>query len=171
MDKNESQSVTVKFKKGYEYEPIDVEKFTRFNVKFKKLDKNAKCPEYGSANANGADLFALNEYTIDPGKTVKIQTGIALQLDHNFAGFIMARSGMACNRGLAPANKVGLIDTDYRGEIIVALHNHGEQTQVIRSGDKVAQLVIIKLPQANFIDVEELDKTERGDGGFGSTGK
>ena len=140
-------------------------------VKFKKMDEKAKEPVYGSENANGADLFALNDYTINPGKTVKIQTGIALELNDDYAGFIMARSGMACKRGLAPANKVGLIDTDYRGEIIVALHNHGEETQIIRSGDKVAQLVIIKLPQANFIEVEELDKTERGDGGFGSTGK
>ena len=140
-------------------------------VKFKKLDERAKRPEYGSENANGADLFALNNYTIEPGKTVKIQTGIALELNDEYAGFIMARSGMACNRGLAPANKVGLIDTDYRGEIIVALHNHGEETQTVNAGDKVAQLVIIKLPQATFIEVEELDETKRGDGGFGSTGK
>ena len=140
-------------------------------VKFKKLDDRAKRPEYGPENANGADLFALNDYTIEPGKTVKIQTGIALELNDEYAGFIMARSGMACNRGLAPANKVGLIDTDYRGEIIVALHNHGEETQTVNAGDKVAQLVIIKLPQATFIEVEELDETKRGDGGFGSTGK
>lgn len=140
-------------------------------VKFKKLDERAKRPEYGSENANGADLFALNDYTIEPGKTVKIQTGIALELNDEYAGFIMARSGMACNRGLAPANKVGLIDTDYRGEIIVALHNHGEETQTVNAGDKVAQLVIIKLPQATFIEVEEMDETKRGDGGFGSTGK
>lgn len=140
-------------------------------VKFKKLDERAKRPEYGSENANGADLFALNDYTIEPGKTVKIQTGIALELNDEYAGFIMARSGMACNRGLAPANKVGLIDTDYRGEIIVALHNHGEETQTVNAGDKVAQLVIIRLPQATFIEVEELDETKRGDGGFGSTGK
>lgn len=140
-------------------------------VKFKKLDERAKRPEYGSENANGADLFALNDYIIEPGKTVKIQTGIALELNDEYAGFIMARSGMACNRGLAPANKVGLIDTDYRGEIIVALHNHGEETQTVNAGDKVAQLVIIKLPQATFIEVEELDETKRGDGGFGSTGK
>ena len=140
-------------------------------VKFKKLDERAKRPEYGSENANGADLFALNDYTIEPGKTVKIETGIALELNDEYAGFIMARSGMACNRGLAPANKVGLIDTDYRGEIIVALHNHGEETQTVNAGDKVAQLVIIKLPQATFIEVEELDETKRGDGGFGSTGK
>ena len=140
-------------------------------VKFKKLDERAKRPEYGSENANGADLFALNDYTIERGKTVKIQTGIALELNDEYAGFIMARSGMACNRGLAPANKVGLIDTDYRGEIIVALHNHGEETQTVNAGDKVAQLVIIRLPQATFIEVEELDETKRGDGGFGSTGK
>ena len=140
-------------------------------VKFKKLDERAKRPEYGSENANGADLFALNDYTIEPGKTVKIQTGIALELNDEYAGFIMARSGMACNRGLAPANKVGLIDTDYRGEIIVALHNHGEETQTVNAGDKVAQLVIIRLPQATFIEVEELDETKRGNGGFGSTGK
>ena len=140
-------------------------------VKFKKLDERAKRPEYGSENANGADLFALNDYTIETGKTVKIQTGIALELNDEYAGFIMARSGMACNRGLAPANKVGLIDTDYRGEIIVALHNHGEETQTVNAGDKVAQLLIIKLPQATFIEVEELDETKRGAGGFGSTGK
>ena len=140
-------------------------------VKFKKLDERAKRPEYGSENANGADLFALNDYTIEPGKTVKIQTGIALELNDEYAGFIMARSGMACNRGLAPANKVGLIDTDYRGEIIVALHNHGEETQTVNAGDKVAQLVIIRLPQATFIEVEELDETKRVNGGFGSTGK
>ena len=140
-------------------------------VKFKKLDERAKRPEYGSENANGADLFALNDYTIEPGKTVKIQTGIALELNDEYAGFIMARGGMACNRGLAPANKVGLIDTDYRGEIIVALHNHGEETQTVNAGDKVAQLVIIRLPQATFIEVEELDETKRGNGGFGSTGK
>ncbi len=141
-------------------------------VKFIKLDKNAIVPSYGTPFAAGADLYALpnGDITINSGETQLIHTGIAMQIPDGFGGFIFARSGIATKRGLAPANKVGVIDSDYRGEIMVALHNHSECVQTIASGERVAQLVIMPYVTAQFVESDSLDDTERSTGGFGSTG-
>ena len=141
-------------------------------VSVKILDPRAKLPAYGSANAAGADLYALTDgpVTIAPGETVLIHTGIALAVPPGYAGLVYARSGMACKRGLAPANKVGVIDADYRGEVMIYLHNHGSAPQVVEDGDRVAQLVITPYLTAQFTQADELDDTARGAGGFGSTG-
>ncbi len=142
------------------------------DVKFIKLDKDAIVPSYGTPFAAGADLYALpnGDIKTNPNETVIIHTGIALQIPDGYAGFIFARSGIATKRGLAPANKVGVIDSDYRGEIMVALHNHSESVQVIASGERVAQLVIMPYVKAELIESEFLNDTERSTGGFGSTG-
>jgi len=143
------------------------------NINFIKLDKNAIVPTYGSECAAGADLYALptGEATvIKPYETVLVHTGIAMQIPDGFAGMIFARSGIALKRGLAPANKVGVIDSDYRGEIMVALHNHSDIVQEIAAGERIAQLVIMPYLKADFIECESLDETERAAGGFGSTG-
>lgn len=141
-------------------------------VKFIKLDKNAIVPTYGTDYAAGADLYALpgESVTLNPNETVLVHTGIAMQIPEGYAGFIFARSGIATKRGLAPANKVGVIDSDYRGEIMVALHNHSESIQEIASGERVAQLVIMPYVTAEFVESEALDDTSRAAGGFGSTG-
>lgn len=142
-------------------------------VSVKLLDPRAKLPAYGSADAAGADLRVLTDgpVTVAPGETVLLHTGIAVAVPQGYAGLVYARSGMACKRGLAPANKVGVIDADYRGEVMIYLHNHGSEPQVVEDGDRVAQLVIVPYLTARFIQVEELDDTQRGSGGFGSTGK
>ena len=144
----------------------------KINVTFKKLDKNAKGPTYGSPYSAGADLYALCEsaVTIGAGKTEFIHTGISLEIPEGVVGLIYARSGMACKRGVAPANKVGVIDSDYRGEIIVCLHNHSESDVVIENGERVAQMVFAPYFTASFTESDELSGTERGAGGFGSTG-
>ncbi len=144
-----------------------------FTVKFIKLDKNAIVPSYGTDFAAGADLYALpnGDITIHPNETVLIHTGIAMQIPDGYAGFVFARSGIATKRGLAPANKVGVIDSDYRGEIMVALHNHSDSIQQIASGERVAQLVIMPYITADFTECENLDDTKRASGGFGSTGR
>ncbi len=142
-------------------------------VKFIKLSENAVVPTYGSECAAGADLYALptgDSITINSGETVLIHTGIAMQIPDGFAGMIFARSGIASKRGLAPANKVGVIDSDYRGEIMVALHNHSNTAQEIASGERIAQLVIMPYLKAEFVEAETLEETERAAGGFGSTG-
>lgn len=141
-------------------------------VRVKKLDPNAILPTYGSECAAGADLYACNkeEIVIKAGETVLISTGIALEIPNGFAGLIYARSGIATKRGLAPANKVGVIDSDYRGEIMVALHNHSNTEQTIAVGERIAQLVITPYITAAFEESAELDDTIRGTGGFGSTG-
>ncbi|MDO4607841.1 MAG: dUTP diphosphatase [Clostridia bacterium] len=141
-------------------------------VKFTKLDKKAIVPSYGTPFAAGADLYALpsGDITINPNETVLIHTGVAMQIPDGFGGFIFARSGIATKRGLAPANKVGVIDSDYRGEIMVALHNHSDKMQTIASGERVAQLVIMPYIKAEFCESESLDDTKRSTGGFGSTG-
>ena len=125
-----------------------------------------------NSEAAGADLYACIEadVTILPGRTVMIPTGLSMELPRGYAGLIYARSGLACKRGLAPANKVGVIDSDYRGEFIVALHNHGDQPQIIRYGDRIAQLVITPVFTPGFMEVSRLSDTRRGEGGFGSTG-
>lgn len=142
------------------------------NIKIKKVSENAKIPTYGTDYAAGADLYAANEeaVTINPHETVMIGTGISLEVPVGYAGLIYARSGLACKRHLAPANKVGVIDSDYRGEVKVALHNHSDEPQTIEPQERIAQLVIAPYLKANFIESEELDDTERGEGGFGSTG-
>ena len=141
-------------------------------VNVKKLNKNAKLPAYGSSYAAGADLFACieNEVTVAPHETVMIPTGLAMELPVGYAGFIYARSGLASKKGLAPANKVGVVDCDYRGEVKVALHNHGKVERRVEQGDRIAQLVIAPYYVAEFFEADELSATVRGGGGFGSTG-
>ena len=139
----------------------------------KKLRPNAVMPTYGSAWAAGADLYACLEapVIIAPGKTVLIPTGLAMEIPVGFAGLIYARSGLSVKRGLAPANKVGVIDADYRGEFMVALLNHGSESQTVCHGERIAQRVITPVFTPGFLEVEELSDTVRGEGGFGSTGK
>ena len=141
-------------------------------VKLKKLTPNAIIPTYGTAQSAGADLYSGMEQpvTIEPGKTEFIHTGIAIAIPEGLVGLVYARSGMACKKGVAPANKVGVIDSDYRGEIIVALHNHSDAAVTIEPGDRVAQIVLAPYITAAFNEVEELSDTVRGEGGFGSTG-
>jgi dUTP pyrophosphatase len=142
------------------------------NVNIKKLNEKAIIPSYGSEYAAGADLYACvdGEVEINPNQTVVIPTGIALELPVGYAGLIYARSGLATKKGLAPANKVGVVDCDYRGEVKVALHNHGQVKQVVAFGERVAQLVITPYVTAKFTLTDELSETNRGAGGFGSTG-
>ena len=144
----------------------------QYNVRIKKLRENAVVPTYGSEFAAGADLYAAVEesVTIAPSETKLIPTGIAMEIPVGYAGFIYARSGLASKKGLAPANKVGVVDADYRGEVMVALHNHGTVEQTIEAGERIAQMVIAPFITANFIESETLDATVRGAGGFGSTG-
>lgn len=143
------------------------------NVAVKKLKEKAILPTYGSAQAAGADLYACldADLTIAPGETAFVPTGLAMELPVGYVGLIYARSGLACKRDLAPANKVGVIDSDYRGEFIVALHNHGKNPQTISHGERVAQLVITPVQNVSFMEAEELSDTQRAAGGFGSTGK
>lgn len=140
-------------------------------IKVKKLDERAILPTRGSAMAAGMDLYALDGVTVEAGETVLVHTGIALSIPEGYAGFVYARSGIATKRGLAPANKVGVIDADYRGEIMVALHNHGTSPQAVDAGERVAQMVVAPFLVPELALVETLDETERADGGFGSTGK
>ena len=142
-------------------------------IRVKKLQKNAILPTYGSEEAAGADLYACLDaaVAIGPGETAFIPTGIALEVPVGCAGLIYARSGMACKRGLAPANKMGVVDSDYRGEILVALHNHGNVSQTVETGERVAQFVITPVLTPAYEAVEELTDTARNQGGFGSTGK
>ena len=142
-------------------------------IRVKKLSEKAILPTYGTPYAAGADLYACLELpvTIQPGQTAWISTGIAMEVPEGCAGLIYARSGMACKRGVAPANKVGVVDSDYRGEILVALHNHGQQSQTIANGERVAQFIITPVLTPAYEAVEELTDTLRSSGGFGSTGK
>ena len=145
----------------------------KYSVRIKKLDEKAVVPTYGSEFAAGADLYACLEapLTINPHETILVHTGVAMEIPTGFAGLIYARSGIASKRGLAPANKVGVVDSDYRGEVMVALHNHSAIAQTIENGERIAQLVIAPYVVADFVLSDELDDTERGAGGFGSTGK
>ena len=142
-------------------------------IRVKKLRPGATLPAYGSLGAAGADLTACLEesVTIGPGQTAFIPTGIALEVPANCAGLVYARSGMACKQGLAPANKVGVIDSDYRGEILVALHNHGSQARTVEPGQRIAQLLITPVLTPAYEETAELSDTARDAGGFGSTGK
>jgi len=142
-------------------------------ISVKRIRENAILPTYGSQEAAGADLYACLDapVCIGPGESVFVPTGLAMEIPKGFAGLIYARSGLACKRGLAPANKVGVIDSDYRGEFIVVLHNHGTQAQEIAHGERIAQLVITPVYTPGFTEVAELTDTQRSAGGFGSTGK
>lgn len=143
------------------------------NVKVKKLKQNAVIPTLGSKFAAGADLYSAEEadVTIEPNETKFIGTGLAMEIPEGYVGLVYARSGLACKRGLAPANKVGVVDSDYRGEIKVALHNHGKETQTVEKGERIAQMVIAPYLAVSYEEADELSETERGEGGFGSTGR
>lgn len=145
---------------------------TKLNVNVKKLNENATLPTYGSEYAAGADLYAClpESVIIKPNETAFINTGIAIELPLGTVGLIYARSGLACKKDLAPANKVGVIDCDYRGEVMVAIHNHGKEERIIENGERIAQLLIAPYYTAEFNCQSELSETVRGDGGFGSTG-
>lgn len=143
-------------------------------MKYKKLDNRAIVPTRGSKYAAGYDLYAIIEggaCNIPAGKTVKVHTGIAVEIPDGCFGAIFARSGIATKRGLRPANCVGVVDSDYRGEVIVALHNDNDVCETIHDGDRVAQMVIIPYVSVDLVEAEELSEADRGDGGFGSTGK
>ncbi len=142
-------------------------------VKIKKLDDRAIIPTYGTDLSAGADLYAVCDEPIEikPYETQKISTGIAVEMPEGIVGLIYARSGLSCKKGLAPANKVGVIDADYRGEVLVFLHNHSDVPQTIVNGDRVAQFVFAPYLKCVFEEVSELDNTTRGTGGIGSTGK
>ena len=142
-------------------------------VNIKKLNENAVVPTYGSEFSAGADLYALpgEAITIEAGKTVLIHTGVAMEIPTGYVGLIFARSGLASKKGLAPANKVGVIDSDYRGEIMVALHNHSSEAKTIDGGERIAQISLVPYLTADFYVVDELSDTVRGEGGFGSTGR
>ena len=141
-------------------------------VRIKKLSENAVIPTYGSEFSAGADLYACLEekVIIEPGNTYLVKTGLAMEIPEGFAGLIYARSGLASKKGLAPANKVGVVDADYRGEIMVALHNHSNVAASVEPGERIAQMVIAPFLKAEYSVVEELSDTVRGTGGFGSTG-
>ncbi len=145
----------------------------KFDLRIKKLRDNAQMPTYGSEWAAGADMYAAIDeaVTIEPNETKFIPTGLPFEIPEGYAGFIYARSGLACKKGLAPANKVGVVDADYRGEVMVALHNHGKEAQTVEAGERIAQMIIAPFITANFIFSDELDDTVRGAGGFGSTGR
>lgn len=142
-------------------------------VKIKKLNENAKIPTYGSPYSAGADLYACidEDIVIEPNETVLVKTGLAMELSLGYVALIYARSGLASKRGLAPANKVGVVDCDYRGEIMVALHNHSTKSQVVSKNERIAQMVITPYITAEFEEADTLSDTVRGEGGFGSTGR
>jgi dUTP pyrophosphatase len=142
-------------------------------INYKKTHPNAICPTYGTEYSAGADLYALldEDVTIKAGETYLVHTGIATEIPEGYVGLVFARSGLATKKGLAPANKVGVIDSDYRGEIMVALHNHSNTAQTIAEGERIAQLVIAPFLAVEYNETETLNDTERGAGGFGSTGK
>lgn len=141
-------------------------------IAVKKLRPGAMLPTYGSEYAAGADLYACLEapVTIQPHETILVPTGLSFEIPAGWAGMIHARSGLATKRHLAPANKVGVIDSDYRGEVMVSLHNHSQLPQTVEPGERIAQMVIMPYLAAQFFEAEELSDTVRGTGGFGSTG-
>ena len=145
-------------------------------INIKKTNENAKIPTYGSEFAAGADLYAVihneeNKVEILPGETAFIDTGIVMEIPNGYVGLVYARSGLSCKQGLAPANKVGVIDSDYRGNIMVALYNQSNETRIVSEGDRIAQIIIQPVEQFEFKVKEKLSDTIRGNGGFGSSGK
>ena len=149
------------------------EAMEKMEIRVKKTDPMATLPVYASGEAAGADLHAClkEKIVIGPGETVMVSTGIAMEIPKGYAGFVYGRSGTAVKRGLAPANKVGVIDSDYRGEIMVGIYNHGAAPAEILPNERIAQIVIAPVAQCTFVSSEELEDTRRGAGGFGSTGK
>ena len=143
------------------------------DIKVKKLNDLAKIPSRGSSDAAGYDLYAATDYIIDiaPHSTVKIGTGLSFELPSGTFAAIFPRSGIATKRGLRPANCVGVCDSDYRGEYIVALHNDTDEMQSIEPGERIAQMILLPFIKMNFKEVDELSDTDRGSSGFGSTGK
>lgn len=141
-------------------------------VRFTKLDPKATVPTRGSQDAAGYDLYACANKAnyIQPNATATISTGLAMEIPVGYFGAIYARSGLATKRGLRPANCVGVIDSDYRGEVKVALHNDSEDVQTVMPGDRVAQIIVQPCKDIEFAEVDNLTSTKRGDGGFGSTG-
>ncbi len=141
-------------------------------LKIKKLTERAVTPTYGSEFSAGADLYSAEErdVTVAPGNAVLIHTGIAAEIPEGYVGLIFARSGLATKRGLAPSNKVGVIDADYRGEIMVSLYNQSQVEQTVEVHERIAQMVIVPFLHAEFEETDELSDTVRGSGGFGSTG-
>jgi dUTP pyrophosphatase len=141
-------------------------------IAVKKLNENAILPTYGSEFSAGADLYAVTDEPIEilPNQTKLVGTGLAMEIPEGYAGLIYARSGLASKRGLAPANKVGVVDADYRGEIMVALHNHSDKVQTVEPKERIAQLVVAPFLKAEYYETETLTDTTRGAGGFGSTG-
>ncbi len=141
-------------------------------VNIKKLDERAKLPTYGTEFSAGADLYSMegDDVTIAPHTTVMVKLGFAIEIPTGYAGLVFARSGLASKRGIAPANKVGVIDSDYRGECMVALHNHTDAAVTVEGGERIAQLSIVPFLKAEFTLADTLSDTERGGGGFGSTG-
>ena len=145
-------------------------------INIKKTNENAKIPTYGSEFAAGADLYAVihneeNKVEILPGETAFIDTGIVMEIPNGYVGLVYARSGLSCKQGLAPANKVGVIDSDYRGNIMVALYNQSNETRIVSEGDRIAQIIIQPVEQFEFKVKGKLSDTTRGNGGFGSSGK
>ena len=142
------------------------------NIRIKKLDERATLPTYGTEFSAGADLYSLGgeAVTVEPHKTVLIKTGLAIEIPEGYCGLIFARSGLASKRGLAPANKVGVIDADYRGEVMVALHNHLDIEATVEGGERIAQLIVQPYINVKFNEVESIGTTARADGGFGSSG-
>ena len=142
-------------------------------IKVKKLREGAHLPTYGTEFSAGSDLYACleSDITIAPGETKKIPTGLAMEIPVGCAGLIYARSSLGTKKGLAPANKVGVVDSDYRGEFMIFLHNHGSESQTVSHGDRIAQLLVTPVFTPDFVEAEELSDTGRGSGGFGSTGK
>lgn len=142
-------------------------------VKIKKLNSDATLPKYGTPYSAGADLYACEGRAIEiaPHESVFIHTGVAIELPEGTVGLVYARSGLACKRGIAPSNKVGVIDSDYRGEIIVSLHNHSDISVTISDKERIAQLVVTPYIVVDFAETDELSESVRGAGGFGSTGK
>lgn len=140
-------------------------------INIKLLNENARLPKRQTEFSAGADLYSAEEYMIKSGETHMFSTGIAAEIPCGYGGFVFARSGLATKKGLAPANKVGVIDADYRGEIKVALLNHSQEDCLVCVGDRIAQLVIMPIVAADYVLVGELNNSNRGEGGFGSTGK
>ena len=145
----------------------------KIDVNIKKLNEKAIMPTYGTKYSAGFDLYSVSdeEITINPHETVFIKTGLAMEIPIGYGGFIFARSGLSTKKGLAPVNKVGIIDADYRGEIMVVLYNQTDEPKTIDAHERIAQMVIMPFITANFIETNELSETKRGNNGFGSTGQ
>ena len=140
-------------------------------LQIKKLDERATIPTYGTIDSAAADLYAVldSETAIEPGEMLMIGTGLAMAIPKGYVGLVYARSSLGSKKGLAPANKVGVIDADYRGEVKVPLFNHSKTPQTVSPNERIAQIIFTPYLKANFLEVEELNETERGKGGFGST--